>query len=63
MTVKERIHQSAVSVVESDFAHDDETVAAWRRRNHPRKPQYRRFRRRKPAATCGHSHGWLIVLS
>jgi hypothetical protein len=50
MNVKERILQTAVSVVESDFADDHETVAAWRRRVHPPRPQVRRFRRRRPAA-------------
>jgi hypothetical protein len=49
MSVKERVLQTSISVLESDFADDHETVVAWRRRTHPPKPQLRRFRRRKPA--------------
>ena len=48
MTVKERIRESAVSVVESDFAHDRETIAALRRRTRSPKPVTRKLRRRKP---------------
>jgi hypothetical protein len=48
VTVKERIRESAVSVVESDFAHDRETIAALRRRTRSPKPVTRKLRRRKP---------------
>jgi hypothetical protein len=47
VTVKERIQESAVSVVESDFAHDRETIEALRRRTRPPKPVTRKLRRRK----------------
>lgn len=47
VTVKERMRESAVSVLESDFAHDHETIAALRRRTHPPKPVTRKLRRRK----------------
>jgi hypothetical protein len=47
VTVKERIQESAVSVMESDFAHDRETIEALRRRTHPPKPVTRKLRRRK----------------
>jgi hypothetical protein len=50
MTVKERIQESAVSVVESDFAHDHETIAGLRRRIHPPKRASRRLWRRKTTA-------------
>jgi hypothetical protein len=50
VTVKELIRQSAVSVVESDFAHDDETIAAMKRRTRRPKPVHRRLGRRKPTA-------------
>ena len=46
MTVKERIQESAVSVVESDFAHDRETITALRRRTRQPKAA-RKLRRRK----------------
>jgi hypothetical protein len=50
MTVKERIRQSSISVVESDFLDDDETIAALKRRTRrPKHPGRRRWRR-KPAA-------------
>jgi hypothetical protein len=47
MTVRERVRQSALSVVESDFADDRETIAGLRRRIHPPKPPVRKLRRRK----------------
>jgi hypothetical protein len=50
MTVKELIQQSSVSVMESDFAHDRETIAELRRRTHPPKPATRKLRRRKSSA-------------
>jgi hypothetical protein len=50
VTVKERIRESSISVVESDFANDRETIAAMKRRTHPPKPAGRKFWRRKPAA-------------
>jgi hypothetical protein len=50
MTVRERIRQSALSVVESDFADDRETIAGLRRRIHPPKPPVRRLRRRRQSA-------------
>jgi hypothetical protein len=50
MTVKERVRESALSVVESDFADEHETIAGLKRRKHPPKPPVRRRRRRKPAA-------------
>jgi hypothetical protein len=49
VTVNERIRQSSISVVESDFAHDDETIAALKRRTRRPKPAGRRLGRRKPA--------------
>jgi hypothetical protein len=49
VTVKERIQESSISVVESDFANDRETIAALRRRTHPPKPA-RKFWRRRLAA-------------
>jgi hypothetical protein len=50
MTVQERIRESSLSVVESDFANDRETIDALKRRTHPPKPAIRRFWRRKPTA-------------
>jgi hypothetical protein len=50
MTVKERVRESAISVVESDFADEHETIAGLKRRKHPPKPPTRRRRRRKPTA-------------
>jgi hypothetical protein len=51
MTVKERVRESAISVVESDFADEHETIAGLKRRKHPPKPPVRKpRRRRKPAA-------------
>jgi hypothetical protein len=50
MTVQQRIRESGLSVIESDFANDRETIHALKRRTHPPKPATRRFWRRKPAA-------------
>jgi hypothetical protein len=50
MTVSERVRQSALSVVESDFANEHETIAGRRRRIHPPKPPARKLRRRKQNA-------------
>jgi hypothetical protein len=47
MTVKERVREAALSVVESDFADENETIAGLKRRKHPRKPPARKLRRRK----------------
>jgi hypothetical protein len=50
MTFQELNRQSAVSVLESDFAHERETIAGLKRRIHPPKPPARRLRRRKQRA-------------
>lgn len=50
MTFKERVRESAISVVESDFADEHETIAGLKRRKHPPKAPVRKRRRRKPAA-------------
>jgi hypothetical protein len=50
MTVKERVRESALSVVESDFTDERETIAGLKRRKHPPKRPARKLRRRKPAA-------------
>jgi hypothetical protein len=50
MNIQERIRQSAVSVVESDFASDQETISGLKRRRHPPKPPGRKLRRRPRAA-------------
>jgi hypothetical protein len=47
VTVKELNRQSAVSIVESDFAHDDETIAAMKRRTRgPKRSSRLRLRRK-----------------
>jgi len=46
VTVKERVRESALSVVESDFADEHETIAGLKKRKHPPKPPARKLRRR-----------------
>ena len=50
MTVKERVRESALSVVESDFADERETIAGLKRRKHPPKQPARKLPRRKRTA-------------
>jgi hypothetical protein len=50
VTVKERIRESSISVVESDFVDDRETIAAMKRRTNPPKRVGRKFWRRKLTA-------------
>jgi hypothetical protein len=50
MTVKERVRESALSVVESDFADEHETIAALKRRKRPPKQSARKLPRRKRTA-------------
>ncbi len=47
MTVRQRIQESAVSVVASDFANDAETIAGLRKRTHAPKPGMWKAGRRK----------------
>jgi hypothetical protein len=46
VTVKERVRESALSVVESDFADEHETIAGLKKRKRPPKPPARKLRRR-----------------
>jgi hypothetical protein len=46
MTVKERVREAAISVVESDFADEHETIAGLKKRKRPPKPPARKLRRR-----------------